>query len=135
MTEPIESLSFVVNGRPIPKGRPRFVRGIAVTPKRTRDYESLVRDVSTLRCGGWRKDGLYRVTITLVTVGGGRFDIDNAAKGILDGMQGAAYDNDVQVSELVVRRQLAMPHGQECAQVLVERIGDRPEKKRRKAAR
>lgn len=130
MTEP-ESVTFRILGKPVPKGRPRFCRGLVVTPKRTRMYERVVHEVALLRCSAWRRDGVYRVTITLVSHHELRGDLDNYCKGLLDGMQGAAFENDRQVAELRVRRQLAMPHGEECAEVLVERIGDRPAKRRK----
>lgn len=132
----IESVSFTILGSPVPKGRPRFARGRAITPKRTRDYERLVRQVAELHCGHWRKDGLYRVTIDLVSERHLRGDADNYAKALLDGMEGAAFENDHQVMEVTVRKHasgVSPALGPALAQVLVERIGDTT--KRRKAAR
>lgn len=40
----------------------------------------------------------------------GRGDIDGPVKPILDALQGAAYENDRQVEELVVRRRLRDPN-------------------------
>lgn len=143
MTTPTESVSFVILGSPVPKGRPRFVRyaqGMrAVTPKRTREYEALVRQVAALHCGHWRRDGLYRVTLTFFGERELRGDLDNYCKAQLDGMQGAAFDNDRQVSEVVARKTVASPQTRESTragvprtEVLVERIGDWPVRRRRR---
>lgn len=142
MTAPIESVSFVVLGPPVPKGRPRFVRGHAVTPKRTREYEKLVREVAALHCGRWRRDGLYRVTLTFFGQRELRGDLDNYVKALMDGMQGHAFDNDRQVVELVARkrvheRTIVGTQAEACAEVLVERVwwnaekGVTPMKRRR----
>jgi crossover junction endodeoxyribonuclease RusA len=122
MTAPIESVSFVVLGPPVPKGRPRFVRGRAVTPARTREYEKLVRDVAALHCGHWRRDGLYRVTIELFSPTCLRGDTDNYAKALLDAIEGHAFDNDRQVVELVVRKNDRASVAPAFAKVLVERV-------------
>lgn len=131
----VESLRFDVLGPPVPKGRPRFARGRVVTPKRTREYERLVHEVATLYCGNWRRDGMYRVTLDFIAHRPLRGDVDNYAKALLDGLQGAAFDNDSQVSEIVARKHatgLSDAYGPQMARVLVERIGDMPVKRETK---
>lgn len=44
-------VTFIIPGTPVPKGRPKFYNGIAVTPKKTREYEALVKDVYMSTCG------------------------------------------------------------------------------------
>ena len=39
----MELLNVTVLGQPIPKARPRFSKGHAYTPKRTKDYEKLIQ--------------------------------------------------------------------------------------------
>ena len=39
-------ITFVVDGTPVPKGRPRFALGHVYTPERTREYEAKVRDAA-----------------------------------------------------------------------------------------
>lgn len=130
MSKTVESISFCVLGQPVPKGRPRFCNGVAVTPKRTRDYERLVRDVAALHCGNWRRDGLYRVTLKFVFEGVPRGDLDNYLKAQLDAMQGYAFDNDRQVFAVNAQWEMHALHA--FTDVLVERIGDMPAKKTRK---
>lgn len=38
-----ESVRFFVDGRPVPKGRPRVTRHGTYTPKSTREYEAAIR--------------------------------------------------------------------------------------------
>lgn len=104
-------LSFVVPGKPVPKGRPRFGKGRTYTPAETRDYEALVRarvidakrsfDMGDLEC----LEGPVAVSIRIyedreppfvvVAVSAlgpkksrtWRGDIDNVGKAILDGLQ------------------------------------------------
>jgi len=103
------------------KGRPRFARGHAYTPKETREKERLVGDC--YRLASYKEYGqvmkapagvpvtveitLYkplpksrplRVLFEFFTV---KPDIDNAAKGVLDGLNGVAYVDDAQVTRLV----------------------------------
>ena len=103
------------------KGRPRFARGHAYTPKETREKERLVGDC--YRLASYKEYGqvvkapagvpvtveitLYkplpksrplRVLFEFFTV---KPDIDNAAKGVLDGLNGVAYVDDAQVTKLV----------------------------------
>lgn len=129
MTSANESVSFTVEGQPVPKGRPRFFRGVAITPRRTRDYERLVRSVAALHCARWRRDGLYRVT-AVFTGASPVADIDNLAKALLDGIQGHAFDDDKQVSELFLVRNHAK--GEPRVDVTIERIGDMPAKRTRR---
>ena len=96
---------------PIPKGRPRFYGGHAVTPEKTRKYEKLIRD-------SWTHgivDAEY-LTIDMVfkmpkpqslskkkqrELDGQphvkKPDLDNFVKAILDSIQGVAFDNDSKV--------------------------------------
>lgn len=128
---PPASVRFTVIGQPVPKGRPRFFKGVAVTPQRTRDYERHVRNVAALYCAHWDRTGAYRVTLEFI---GPRLigDLDNYAKAVLDGMNGYAFEDDRQVTELRgFKHSLATE--QPRVEVLVERIGDKPMRRKRKA--
>lgn len=123
---------FEVIGPPRPKARPRVFVGNdgksrAVTPKATKQYENAVKGCARFALARWRRDGLYRVTLRFVFDGRRRGDLDNYAKAVLDGLQGAAFENDRQVSELVVRE--AVEAGNARTVVLVERLGDAPARK------
>lgn len=100
--------SFVVPGRPIPKGRPRTVttptgRSRTFTPRRTRDFEELVAWHAKLA----RVRPLAGDVALTVRLYGTHADGDNVLKAVADGLQGVAYTNDSQITEwhaYVVRR-------------------------------
>lgn len=93
---------LVIPGQPVPCGRPRMtVGGHAYMPERTRRYESLVRRLSK---------GVFQVpmecdvdvSILFCLPDRRRRDLDNLAKGVMDGMNGVAFRDDSQVCSLSV---------------------------------
>lgn len=92
--------TLFVEGQPIPKARPRVSKGRAFTPKKSRHYATHV---------GWRAriagvvcllDGDVRLTLTFLRKGKRRADLDNLVKNVMDGLNGIAYDDDKQVTDL-----------------------------------
>ncbi|SFR75908.1 crossover junction endodeoxyribonuclease RusA [Agromyces sp. CF514] len=98
--EPITT--FIIPGRPKPKGRPRFTRtGHAYTPQSTRDAEKNVIDLFELACPLWEPT-LEDVRLTLdVCFQHGRVaDLDNITKLIADALNGYAWVDDRQIRKL-----------------------------------
>lgn len=109
---------ITINGEPKGKQRPRHANGIVYTPKETKDYEKLVHDtwiweeketyhgsvgVHIRAYFGVPKS--YSKSVKMAMVDGTRKplkkpDIDNIVKIVLDGLNGAAYDDDKQVVAL-----------------------------------
>jgi len=99
-----KTYGFIVEGRPRPKKRPRMTRrGRVYTPADTIAYEKTVADAydgpmfegPILVRIGYHKDcqtveieEMPDATTAL------RFDIDNAIKATLDGLNGVAYPDD-----------------------------------------
>jgi len=121
-------LSFTYEGKVVPKQRPQFYRGKAVTPKETRDFEARVKrwgqkEAATftaplsfpievdLRCyvklplvanpEAWLANAAYPQ----------KFDADNAAKSICDGLNGVFWDDDRQIVSLHVSKTWAQHDG------------------------
>lgn len=126
-------LIFEIPGEVVPKGRPRFARvGAYVhtyTDKKTHAFED---SVAALANAAMRKQGFSRVGADTGSVSvqilcyfeppkrwparrrkllitrripmTKKPDIDNAAKSILDGMNGVVYDDDGIVSSLLVQK-------------------------------
>jgi crossover junction endodeoxyribonuclease RusA len=93
-------LEIRLAGEPVPKGRPRFGRGHVYTPKRTRDYEQSVGWMAKKEMAG-RKPQAGPVSVEIGFYYKGRdFDLDNAIKSVLDGMNGIVYENDRQVEAI-----------------------------------
>lgn len=111
---------FYVPGKPKGKGRPRFSRGHAYTPKTTHDYERLIKQSYLLEHRNTSPiKGACSMHITAVftlpksmtkkertrIIEADEFplkkpDVDNIAKVVLDALNGIAYEDDVQVVTL-----------------------------------
>lgn len=121
-------IRFIVDGPAVPKQRPRIHGRQAYTPKKTRDYEERVRIALRSSYHGdmpvFSKDTAVRACIEVVqaipkswsnkkhiqaergeiapvTRNG---DLDNIAKSILDACNGLVYEDDSQVTMLIVSK-------------------------------
>lgn len=122
MSEPI---AFIVPGRPVPKGRPRFTRtGGVYTEERTKDYEMLVATLAKIAMRGrdpiagpvtvavlvtlTPPSGANKQTRELALAGGvpapTGSDVDNCAKSVLDAINKIVYRDDRQVTTLTVSK-------------------------------
>jgi Holliday junction resolvase RusA-like endonuclease len=130
MTPALEHVRFTVPGPPRPKERPRVTSRGTFTPTRTKQYERAVGHAAILHASrSWALDGVYRVTCLFVFRTHRHPDADNCLKACLDGMEGALYRNDKQVTETSARL-VVEPGGLERTEVVVERIGDAPVRRR-----
>lgn len=86
------------------KQRPRFGRGRAYTPARTRTWEELIAWRFVERHGRPLLAGPVRIELHFAGVQANQ-DIDNLAKSCLDALNGIAFNDDRQVVELIVRKQ------------------------------
>lgn len=110
-------ITFTIPGQPVPKGRPRFWGGRAVTPKRTREYEARVKSYARLAMAEHGTlDGPIRAEVVAVfrrpkrllrkkdPAGrmwhAGSEDLDNVVKSTLDGINGTIYVDDKQVCSI-----------------------------------
>lgn len=123
------SLNFSILGTPTGKGRPRFYRGRAVTPQKTRNYEAMVKyeaqqalehmvqlpnleapcEVSidvyyTVPKSYSKKQRLQIAESGPWLVRPSKPDLDNVIKSILDGMNGIVFRDDVQVVSLRAKK-------------------------------
>lgn len=97
------TLTFTVYGTPVPKGRTMGRR--FSTPKRTRDYEQLVRraaEEARAAAPGWRLDApVYEVRIAVYREVR-RGDLDNYVKSVTDAMnKGVVYLDDKAIRRIV----------------------------------
>lgn len=121
-------MKFSVNIKPKAKGRPRFVRrGSFVstyTPKTTSDYEKTIREAFIEQCKGqYDKEytGMIKMSIwaffeppksyskkkkleLLETPHLKKPDSDNIAKSILDALNGIAWKDDSQISDIDIHK-------------------------------
>ena len=124
-------ITFVVDGAAVPKQRPRISGRRAYTPKRTKDYEGRVLDAFRSSYKGiypaFGKDTPVSVEIRIgqaipkswsrkkrseaeqgaIVPLSRNGDIDNIAKSILDALNGFAYEDDCQITTLVITKMYA----------------------------
>lgn len=97
---------FTVPGNPIPKARPRVVRGRACTAKRTSDYERLVRVFAKM---SWRDEpmtGSIALTLRFFRETAHRCDLDNLVKSVCDALQRVVFEDDSQVVLLLAEKSI-----------------------------
>ena len=133
---------FKVDGAAVPKQRPRISGRRAYTPKRTKDYEERVLRAFCSSYQGFYpafdKDTPVRICISVIQeipkswskkkraqAESGEIvplsrngDVDNIAKSILDALNGFAYEDDCQVTTLIITKQYG---ANPCAEV---RLGE-----------
>lgn len=99
------TLEYWLGGPPVTWKRTALYRGRRITHAGQRQAQR-AHQITALaaRPRGWRLDGDMVVTIDLHVTTARRFDLDNAAKLILDALNGIAWEDDSQVSCLWVRR-------------------------------
>jgi Holliday junction resolvase RusA-like endonuclease len=98
----MEIRHFSVPGRPQAKERPRMSYGRAYTPKKTKEYEAKVYANYKAKHGSKPKlTGLLRVEVFIYFDKNNHGDVDNYIKIALDGLNGAAWNDDKQVREVV----------------------------------
>lgn len=131
-------ISFTVYGAAVPKQRPRISGRRAYTPKRTKDYEERVLNEFRSSYSGFYpafgKDVPVRICISVIQeipkswskkkraqAESGEIvplsrngDVDNIAKSILDALNGFAYEDDCQVTTLIITKQYGV---NPCAEV------------------
>lgn len=86
--------SITVPGKPVPKGRPRFYRGRAITPQATRDYEKRIADAWRDKYGDTVLEGKLKMFVYAWSKTAGRADVDNYVKIAGDGLNAVAFPDD-----------------------------------------
>ena len=120
-------LKIVIDGVPVPKGRPRFTKaGVAYTPEKTRAYEkqaAIIADIG-MRANGLKtfecpvtvlataylpipksmtkKDRAEALSGTLLPAK--KPDVDNIAKAALDGLHGIVWRDDSLIVGLSIKK-------------------------------
>lgn len=115
-------IELFIEGRPIPKARARVTMGgHAYTPKRTKEYEGLVkREAAEVMDGSPPTD--RPVTVTVCVVFGhktkteadphtSRPDLDNVVKSVTDALNGVVYLDDSQIVGIAATKSYGTPEG------------------------
>lgn len=123
----VNSFTLEINGTPVGKGRPRFTsRGVAFTPRPTRVAENDIRlawraalsprlpDDAPIAMYVWlfherpkshlKADGSLSALGRRTPFAIRKPDVDNSAKLVCDALNGLAYRDDAQITDLFVCR-------------------------------
>jgi crossover junction endodeoxyribonuclease RusA len=92
-------MCFEVQGQAVPKQSFRYARGQSFQTASVREWQNAVGWAAREQLGNVMLDGDLRVKIYFFLLRD-TADLDNLAKGVLDGMQGIVYKNDKQIKEL-----------------------------------
>lgn len=124
-------LDLIIEMAPVAKGRPRFARGIAYTPKATKDAEKRIRDAAKDAFKSDPYDGAVDVAVMFYLerpksksrkkhpLHLGRPDVDNFAKLVLDALNGIVWVDDGQVVNLFCAKRYADDMAGPCIEVNV----------------
>lgn len=141
--------SFFVPGQPQGKGRPRHKGNIIYTPKKTKEYEELVKwcykekyagsipiqpkvPVAVFLIAYYKQPkNLSKVKKALILEGNVfpvvKPDGDNIAKAILDSLNNLAYKDDNQVVKLSVDKRFAVNDEDVGVKVFITDFSEHPE--------
>jgi Holliday junction resolvase RusA-like endonuclease len=99
-------IRIVLNGPPVPKGRPRFGKGHAYTPAKTRNFEKdLAWAAKIAMQGRMPLEGPVRIDVSVDLLPKARkADIDNYLKSAMDPLNGIVWKDDSQVVSASISR-------------------------------
>lgn len=96
---------FIVSGQPVPKARPRVYRKRGVTPKKTIDAETRVREAYL---AGYPNYPIFEGNIILqcrfYLQNNRRVDVDNLLKLVQDALNGFAFKDDSQIIRVIAAK-------------------------------
>lgn len=134
-------MRLFIPGKPKGKGRPRFYKGHAVTPEDTRAYEQAIQMLYKAKYHARKLYGAIEFDIKVYCIVPKNYskkrryeiakneerpqvkpDVDNIAKIVLDALNGIAYDDDKQVTDLIVRRRYTFDSRREGVMITFEEV-------------
>lgn len=117
-------ISFTIPGKPVPKARARVMKtGWSFTPKKTRDYEKMVKILALKARQGvkdWVLSGYYRLEVICYGAHP-RSDWDNLGKAVSDALNGVIWVDD---SQVVIGRvqKIKCDKGLERTDIFIEQV-------------
>jgi len=107
-------MNLSVNIDAVPQGRPRFYRGIAIDPPKCKAFKKEFAELVKKQCDTGILTGAIRLKIDIYrdfkTATNQRYgDADNLAKGIMDALTGVLWQNDKQITDLHITKNLGTP--------------------------
>lgn len=121
---PTVAVRFCIDGEPMSKARPRFAKGRTYTPEATVRAQAAIAAAFKAAAPDYtiEPERTYGVTALFFHATRQRRDVDNMIKLILDGLNGVAWEDDVQVVEVSGRKCLEIPDDART-EVLIYKLG------------
>lgn len=115
-------LRFVVPGAPVPKQSFRVSGKGGYRSPRVSAWQDEVGYYARMAAQGYAPfSGPLRVEMRFHLSHRRRVDLDNLSKAVLDACNGVIYEDDKQVVELHLYKQV-QPGGKSCVQVIIEEL-------------
>ena len=90
------ALRFTVPGNPVPKSRPRVVKGHTYTPMATKRAEQWIA-MHARKARVLKTDGQVKLSVSFYRESAHACDLDNLAKTVCDALNGIAWKDDRQI--------------------------------------
>ncbi len=116
-------IKLTIPGEPVAKARPRVTGHVTYTPGKTKNYETLVKELYFVKHKQTLLEGELKINIKAyfkipkstskkkkAEMNSGKIrptkrpDIDNVIKSITDALNGVAYDDDSQIVSVVAEK-------------------------------
>ena len=137
-------IKLTIPGEPVAKGRPRFnsKTGIAYTPKKTKGFETLIKEIAyneidepiegpvsmeLIFCFQRPKNKLWKTKPMPRLWKSTRPDWDNLAKSVCDALNGIAYRDDGQVVEIYLAKVVCAGKEKPHTEVIIKKLEGGPE--------
>jgi len=112
-------IKLTIPGRPVPKGRPRVVRGRAYTPAKTKQAEEKIAWCALEKGIKPYKTGYVKVVCEFYFKGKGHGDLDNLLKLVCDSGNGIFYKDDRQI--IWLRGAIFLHQEEEKTEIFIDR--------------
>jgi len=85
-----DKFELTIEGRPVPKSRPRVTKKSTRTPKKTKQFEQKVLELFQFKYGRpeFEKYNHFALTVRFYYNGHKTADLDNLCKAVMDGLGG-----------------------------------------------
>lgn len=130
---------LIIPGEPVAKARPRFntKTGVAYTPKRTRSFETIVREVAYNKivdvltgpvrmeivfCFPRPKNKIWKTKPMPREWKLTRPDWDNLGKSVCDALNGIAYIDDSQIVDIRIRKYICAGDEKPHTEIVIEEV-------------
>lgn len=103
----MDDLVFVVEGTAVPKQSFRYASGGGYQPERVKAWQAKVKRAGRMSYGDGPTSQDLAVSLRFFLPDRRRRDLDNLSKGTLDALTGVIWDDDQQIVQLTLSKQVS----------------------------